>query len=353
VPHAGDTLYYGHGQQNYQRLITSYFTNITFAQPWWFLLLLLVPAWWYWQYRWGKNRTSTLPVTQLSARGLQSWKSSLRPLPQYLRILAMIAIIVALARPHTAFSEQQAEGEGIDIILAIDVSGSMTAQDLRPNRLEAAKNVAAEFTAKRVTDRIGVVIFSGESFTQCPLTTDQQVVIQSIKNIRNGLLEDGTAIGSGLATSVDRLRNSSSKTKIVVLLTDGENNGGLIDPKTAKEIAKAFGVKVYTIGVGTDGYALTPVQTPMGDVVMQNEKVTIDEKLLTEIATETGGKYFRARDDEGLKNIYADIDTLEKTKVKITRFERKEDKFLPFIAAAFLLLFIELLLRFVVFRQFP
>jgi Ca-activated chloride channel family protein len=199
---------------------------------------------------------------------------------------------------------------------------------------------------------MGVVIFSGESFTQCPLTTDHTVLVAAITNIRNGLLEDGTAIGSGLGTSVDRLRGSKSKSKIVVLLTDGENNGGLIDPKTAKEIAKAFGIKVYTIGVGSEGFAKQPVNTPLG-VVMQNERVSIDEKLLTEIANETGGKYFRAKDNESLAGIYTEIDGLEKTKIQVINTIRYSDKFFPFIAAAIFFLLLEVLLRYLVLRKFP
>jgi Ca-activated chloride channel family protein len=267
-------------------------------------------------------------------------------------MLIIAFIITALAKPQTKNESQRSEGEGVDIVLCIDVSGSMTAQDFSPNRLEAAKNVAINFVQKRVTDRIGVVIFSGESFTQCPLTTDYSVVVTAIQNIRNGLLEDGTAIGSGLATSVDRLRNSKSKSKIVVLLTDGENNGGLIDPKTAKEIAKAFAVRVYTIGVGSDGYAKQPVNTPLG-VVMEREKVSIDETLLTEIARETGGRYFRAKDNESLSEIYKEIDGLEKSKVEVINTIRYSDKFLPFVAAAILLLLLEILLRYVVLRKFP
>lgn len=276
----------------------------------------------------------------------------MRHIPFVCRLLCIAFIIMALAKPQTRSENQRAEGEGVDIILSIDVSGSMTAQDFSPNRLEAAKAVAIDFVNKRITDRIGVVIFSGESFTQCPLTTDHAVLITAIKSIRNGLLEDGTAIGSGLGTSVDRLRSSKSKSKIVVLLTDGENNGGLIDPKTAKEIAKAFGVKVYTIGVGSEGYARQPVNTPLG-VVMQNEKVSIDEKLLTEIAYETGGKYFRAKDNESLSGIYTEIDGLEKTKIEVINTIRYSDKFLPFITAAILFLLIEVFLRYMVLRKFP
>jgi Ca-activated chloride channel family protein len=228
----------------------------------------------------------------------------------------------------------------------------MTAQDFIPNRMEAAKNVAINFINKRITDRIGIVIFSGESFTQCPLTTDKPVLISAVESIHNGLLEDGTSIGDGLATSVDRLRSSKSKSKVVILLTDGENNGGLIGPANAKEIAKAFGVKVYTIGVGTDGYAPYPIKTPMG-VVIQQQKVTIDEKLLTEIANETGGKYFRAKDNEGLQNIYASIDGLEKSKVAITQFTRYKERFFPFVLLGLFLLLLEMILRFTVLKKFP
>ena len=260
--------------------------------------------------------------------------------------------MTALANPQTSNEEKNTEGEGIDIILCIDVSGSMSAQDLTPNRLEAAKNVAIDFINRRPTDRIGIVIFSGESFTQCPLTSDKNVLVSAVQNIHFGLLEDGTAIGSGLSTSVDRIRNSKTKTKIVILLTDGENNSGLIDPKTAKEIAKAFGIKVYTIGVGTDGMAPQPVQTPLG-VQMQSVKVSIDEKLMKQIAEETGGKYFRAKDNDGLSGIYETIDQLEKSKIEITTTTKFTDKFLPFAIGAAFFLLLEILLLYLVFRKFP
>ncbi len=333
-------------------MILDYFKNITFSQPWFFLLLLLLPVFIYWYASRSNKRLGSIIISDISAKGLGSWKSYLRHLLFILRLLAIVFITTALARPQTMFEDQHVDGEGVDIVLCIDVSGSMTAQDLTPNRLEAAKNVAIDFVNKRQTDRIAVVIFSGESFTQCPLTTDHRVLISAIENIRNGLLEDGTAIGSGLGTSVDRLRESKSKSKVIILLTDGENNGGLIDPQTAKEIAKAFQVKVYTIGVGTDGYAPQPVNTPMG-VVMQQGKVSIDEKLLKEIAFETGGKYFRAKDNQGLSGIYAEINTLEKSKVDITSRTRYTEKFFPFAMIALGLIFFEMLLRFTVFRKFP
>jgi Ca-activated chloride channel family protein len=334
-------------------VIFDYFENISFAQPQFFYLFALLLLIVIWKILKGNKQQASLQVSSLSGiENISSAKNLFFNLPFILRLLALSCIIVALARPQTKNDEQQTEGEGIDIILCIDVSGSMTAQDFKPNRMEAAKKVAADFVDRRLTDRIGIVIFSGESFTQCPLTTDHTVLKLQIQQIRNGLLEDGTAIGSGLATSVDRLRSSKSKSKVVILLTDGINNGGLIDPATAKEIAKAFKIKVYTIGVGTDGFAQTPVNTPLG-IVMQNEKVAIDEKLLTQIAGETGGRYFRAKDNAGLNNIYVEIDKLEKSKVQITTFHRFTEKFYPFIFAALAFLLLEVILKFTVFKKFP
>ncbi len=333
-------------------MIFDYFQNIEFSQPYFLVLLALLPVLIYWYARNNRRRSASVAVSTIAAPGLDSWKATMRHVPFVCRMLCMGFIIAALANPQTKNDEQHTEGEGIDIVLCLDVSGSMTAQDLTPNRLEAAKNVAIDFVNRRATDRIGVVIFSGESFTQCPLTTDHAVVIAAIQNIHNGLLEDGTAIGSGLGTSVDRLRSSKTTSRIVVLLTDGENNGGLIDPKTAKEIAKAFGVKVYTIGVGTEGLAPQPVQTPLG-VEMQSVKVSIDEKLLKEIAGETGGKYFRAKDNAGLDSIYSTIDVLEKSKIEINTTTRFTDKFIPFAITAAFFLLAEMLFRYLVFRKFP
>ena len=333
-------------------MLFDYFNDISFGQPLAFGLFILLPLLIAWHFYKNNSSGSSIAVSTVDAQGLGSWKTSFRHFPFICRLLCLSFIIIALAKPQTKNDEQHAEGEGVDIILCIDVSGSMTAQDFTPNRLEAAKAVAIDFVNKRLTDRIGVVIFSGESFTQCPLTTDHNVLIAALQNIRNGLLEDGTAIGSGLGTSVDRLRSSKSKTKIVMLLTDGENNGGLIDPKTAKEIAKTFGVRVYTIGVGSEGYAPQPVNTPLG-VVIQNEKVSIDEKLLNEIATETGGKYFRARDNESLKEIYKNIDGLERSKVELINTIRYQDKFFPFVLAAIFFLLLEVILNYTIFRKFP
>lgn len=334
-------------------MLFDYFHDISFGQPLFFILYAIIPVLIYWKFRRGKKHEAVFHIS--SVKGLsntRSWKNIFQRLPFFLRLLALSVIILALAHPQIKFDETQREGEGIDIVLCIDVSGSMTAQDFSPNRMEAAKNVAIDFVNNRPSDRIGVVIFAGESFTQCPLTTDHYVLESQIKQIRSGLLEDGTAIGSGLATGVERLKDSKSKSKIIILLTDGVNNGGLIDPSTAKEIAKTFKIKVYTIGVGTNGYAPTPVSTPMG-IVMQDQKVAIDEKLLQNIAYETGGKYFRATDNTSLENIYKEIDKLEKSKVQIISFHRYTEKFYPFIFIAMSLLLIEIILRYTLLKKFP
>jgi len=334
-------------------LFSDYLNTISFAAPELFWLFLVLPVMIYWYIKNNNRQQAGIKVSSLkSFQGISSWKNLFRHVPFICRVLAMALIIVALCRPQTKNDEQQAEGEGVDIVLCIDVSGSMTAQDFTPNRMEAAKAVAANFVANRLTDRIGIVIFSGESFTQCPLTTDKAVLQAAIENIRNGLLEDGTAIGDGLSTSVDRLRSSKSKSKVVILLTDGENNGGLIGPNNAKEIAKAFGVRVYTIGVGTEGYAPYPERTELG-VIMRQQKVTIDEKLLKAIAGETGGKYFRAKDNIGLQNIYKEIDELEKSKVEISTITRSTEKFFPYVLIALVFLLIEWVLRFTILKKFP
>ncbi|MES2847441.1 MAG: VWA domain-containing protein [Bacteroidota bacterium] len=330
-----------------------YFHNIIFGQPLFFLLGLLLPVMLVWYIKKNNRRSAAIKVSSSKSFGkLNNWRTSFRHVPFILRLLALAFIITALARPQTKTEQQQAEGEGIDIVLCIDVSGSMTAQDFTPNRMEAAKKVAAEFVDRRSTDRIGIVVFSGESFTQCPLTTDKTVLHAAVAAIRNGLLQDGTAIGDGLSTSVDRLRSSKSKSKVVILLTDGENNGGLIGPDNAKEIAKAFGIKVYTIGVGTDGYTTLPEATATGTTITQ-QRVAIDEKLLTAIAFETGGKYFRARDNISLENIYKEIDQLEKSKVEIASLTRYTEKFFPLVMIALGLLLLEVVLRFTVLKKFP
>jgi len=335
-------------------LVLDYFDNARFAYPWFLGLFVLIPILIGWYVGKQASTQATLVMPSLEGiKNLRSWKTTLRHVPFVFRLLAISCIILALARPQTRDDEELVSGEGVDIVLCIDVSGSMLAQDFTPNRIEAAKEVAANFVAGRPTDRIGIVIFSGESFTLCPLTTDQAMLSSQIANIQSGLLEDGTAIGSGLATGVDRLRASQSKSKVIILLTDGENNGGQIPPVTAKELAKATGVRVYTIGVGTEGYAQVPMQTVGGNVVMQREKVNIDEKLLTQIANETGGKYFRAHDNESLKSIYGEIDHLEKSRIEVTALKRYTEKFYPLAIAAAAFLLLELVLRFTLFKKFP
>ena len=334
-------------------MLYDWYQHIYFAQPAFFGLLVLVPLLVWWELkRSGRNQATVIVSTVSAFRGVRSWKSFLRPVLFLLRLLTLCCLIIALARPQTRNDEQLVNGEGIDIVLCLDISGSMLAQDFTPNRMEAAKNVASEFIDHRPTDRIGLVIFSGDSFTMCPLTTDRNVLKTQLFNVQSGLLEDGTAIGSGLATGVDRLRNSPSKSKVIILLTDGENNGGLIDPNTAKEIAKSVGVKVYTVGMGTEGFAPVPVQTAAG-VVMQREKVNIDEKLLTQIATETGGRYYRAKDNESLKGIYDEINQLEKSKIEVSNIRRYTEQFFPFALAAAICLLLELLLRWTLLRKFP
>ena len=261
-----------------------------------------------------------------------------------LRSLALAALIIALARPQSSLSWQNSTTEGIDIVIASDISGSMLAEDFEPNRMEAGKNIAIDFIKNRPNDRIGLVIFSGESFTQCPLTIDHEVLINLFKDIKNGMIDDGTAIGMGLATAVNRLKESDAKSKVVILLTDGSNNTGSIPPITAAEIAKQFNIRVYTVGLGTKGMAPYPVQTPMG-IQYQRIPVDVDEVTLGKIADITGGKYFRATNNSTLKNIYERIDKLEKAKIDVTQYHKKTEMFLPLVVIALLLLLLEFVLK--------
>lgn len=267
-----------------------------------------------------------------------------------LRCIAVVALITALARPQTSLSWQDVTTEGIDIAIALDVSGSMLAEDFKPNRLEASKQVAMDFISERPYDRIGLVIYAGESFTQCPLTTDHDVLLNLFSDIKNGIIEDGTAIGMGLATSVSRLKDSKAISKIAILLTDGSNNRGSIPPVTAAEIAKEFGIRVYTVGVGSNGSARMPMQDQFGRTVYQNVEVKIDEKTLKEIADITDGKYFRATNKKNLEGIYKEIDKLEKSKIEVTEYKNKSEKFVPFALLAACLLLIEFLLRNIIFK---
>lgn len=276
-------------------------------------------------------------------------KEQLRHLPYLLKVISCILLIIALARPQSSTNWEESTTEGIDIVLAIDVSTSMLAEDLKPNRIEAAKNVAVNFISKRINDRIGLVIFAGESFTQCPLTTDHNVLINLFKDLKSGTIEDGTAIGMGLATGVNRLKESTAISKVIILLTDGVNNTGMVNPLTAAEIAKQFGIRVYTIGVGTEE-GLAPVSTPYGTQYME---VNIDEKTLQDIATLTDGKYFRATNKNSLRKIYNDIDVLEKSKIEITEFHKRSEKFVPFVLWAFSLLLLAFILQRTYFKQIP
>ncbi len=326
---------------------------MNFAYPYLLGLLALLPVLYWYAKKREQQQTAGLLFSDTRKLPIEkTWKLRLRNIPLIFRLLALGCCIVALARPQLKNDIEITEGQGIDIVLCIDVSGSMLAQDFKPDRMGAAKNVALDFIERRKGDRIGLVVFSGESFAMCPLTTDKVVLRTQIQNIQNGILTDGTAIGSGLASSVDRLKGSTSKSKVIILLTDGENTGGLIDPQTAKELAKTFAIRVYTIGVGTKGMAPTPYQTPLG-VQMVNEKVSIDEVLLQQIAKETNGQYYRATDNAELQNIYASIDKLEKSKVESTTFRKKTEQFHPWVLAALLLVFLVLGLRFTVFRKFP
>lgn len=333
-------------------MLYNWLQHISFAWPWSFLLLGLIPVmvWWYTK----KDKRASLHLSSNNFfKYSRNWRTGLIPVLFVFRLLAVLALIIALARPQSRYDEELKNGEGIDIILCMDVSGSMMAQDLLPNRLEAAKQVAANFVEQRPTDRIGVVIFSGESFTLVPLTTDKNMLRGQITDIQNGMLEDGTAIGDGMGISVARLKASTSKTRIIILLTDGEDQGGRISPAEAKLMAKSYGIRVYTIGVGTEGFAPFPVQLASGRVTTQMQKVNIDEKLLRAIASETGGLYFRARDNESLQQIYGEIDKLERSRIEFTTIHHAAEKFHPFLIAAALLLLLELLLRYTVFRRFP
>jgi Uncharacterized protein containing a von Willebrand factor type A (vWA) domain len=335
-------------------LLYNWFENITFAYPLVLGLFILIPVLLYWYYNKHSRQQGTVKVSTLGMYlPNRSWKSTFRHVPFILRLLAVSCIIIALARPQTRNDEELKNGQGIDIILCMDVSGSMLAQDFLPDRMEASKQMAASFVDMRPTDRIGVVIFSGESFTLVPLTTDKNVLKAQIFNIQRGLLEDGTAIGDGLGVSVDRLKSVKTKSKVIILLTDGEDQGGRIDPLAGKELAKAYGIRVYTIGVGSEGYAPVPVPDGAGGTTTRQQKVNIDEKLLRMIAEETGGLYFRARDNESLKRIYTEIDKLEKSRIEVTSLRRYTERFFPFALAAATLILLELVLRFTIFRKFP
>ncbi|MBZ4657928.1 MAG: hypothetical protein JG772_420 [Dysgonamonadaceae bacterium] len=325
-----------------------------FANPeYLYLLLLLIPLIAWYVVKLSKMQASfKLASTQAFKKVKPNMRVYMRHFPFVLRVISIALIIIVIARPQAVNSWEETESQGIDIVLALDVSGSMLAQDLQPNRIEAAKKVASEFVTDRKNDKIGLVIFAGESFTQCPLTTDHKVLLNLLKDVNFGMIEDGTAIGLGLANSVNRLKDSPSKSKVVILLTDGTNNRGQIAPLTAADLAKSYGIRVYTIGVGTKGMAPTPVQTPFG-MRIQNMPVDIDEKTLTEIASLTSGQYFRAVDTEGLREVYREIDQMEKYLISVQNVTRKQELFLPFALAALALILIELILRRTWLRTIP
>ena len=330
-------------------------SKIEFAYPAFFYALILVPmlvAWYIW-----RGRKGTAPLSLSGFENLDDKQDSariwMRHVLAMLRMAVITLLIVVLARPQSSNQWEQVTTEGIDIVMCLDVSGSMRAMDFKPNRLEASKNVGIEFVNARQNDRFGLVVFAGESFTQCPMTTDRAVVINFMKEIDFGVIEDGTAIGMGLATAVNRIKDSKAKSKVIILLTDGVNNRGDVGPVTAAELAAGFGIRVYTIGVGSQGNAPMPVQDMFGRTIMQNMPVEIDEDVLKVIAQTTDGSYFRATDNNKLREIYQEIDQLEKTRLDVKQFSKKKEEYFPFLLAALLILLTEILFRYTFFRTIP
>ncbi len=328
--------------------------HIIFAKPELFYLLIgLIPMIVWYILRQNKSKASIQISTLESLKKTSlTWKHALRHAVFVLQIAVLALLITCLARPQSSDSWQNQTIEGIDIMIALDLSSSMLARDFQPNRLEAAKAVATKFVSGRQYDRIGLVVFSGESFTQCPLTTDRAVLVNLFQNLQSGMIEDGTAIGLGLANAVSRLKDSEARSRVIILLTDGENNRGEIAPITAAEIAKTFGIRVYTIGIGTIGMAPFPVQTPFG-VQMRDMEVKIDEKTLQEIASITEGKYFRATNNKTLVEVYKEIDKLERSKIENKEFSKKNEEYRRFALGALILALLALILQFAVFRHIP
>ena len=329
--------------------------NIEFTYPAFFYALAILPlmaAWYLWEGRKGTAPLKLSGFENLDER-MGSSRVWMRHLLALLRMLVIALIIVVLARPQSSNQWEQVTTEGIDIVLCMDVSGSMQAMDFRPNRLEASKNVGIEFVNARQDDRFGLVVFAGESFTQCPMTTDRAVVVNFLKEVDFGVIEDGTAIGMGLATAVNRIKESKAKSKVIILLTDGVNNRGDVGPVTAAEIAAGYDIRVYTIGVGSKGNAPIQVQDMFGRTVLRDMPVEIDEEVLQRIAETTGGAYFRATDNNKLREIYQEIDQLEKTRLDVKQFSKKKEEYFPFLLAAMLILLFEILLRYTLFRTIP
>ncbi|MCQ2312641.1 MAG: VWA domain-containing protein [Paludibacteraceae bacterium] len=319
---------------------------MTFHNPYYlFLLLLIVPVvYWYWKQLHKTDADLTMSSSIVFTKQPKSWRVWLIHVPFALRLAAIVLLSIALARPQLSNRWQSQSTEGIDIMMALDISGTMLAEDLRPNRLEAAKAVASDFIVSRPNDNIGLVVFAGESFTQCPLTTDHAVLANLFTSVHFGMIEDGTAIGLGLANAVNRMKDSQTKSKVIILLTDGSNNRGDIDPATAAEIAKTFDIRVYAIGVGSLDDARCPVQTPYGTqyVTISNE---FDETTLRNIAATTGGEYFRATDNNSLKRIYEQIDQLEKTKIRVREYSKRTENFETFLLAALMCVLLDILIK--------
>lgn len=330
------------------------FNNMHFEYPGYFYLLLILPLLIGWYIYKAREAEATLRISSIAPFQADSgtYKRILRHVMFGFRCLVIALLITVLARPQSASSWQDVTTEGIDIVLALDISSSMLAEDFKPNRLEASKEVAGEFINGRPDDRIGLVVFSGESFTQCPLTTDHDVLVNLFKDLKSGMIEDGTAIGLGLANAVNRLKDSKAKSKVIILLTDGVNNMGEIAPVTAAEIAKTFDIRVYTIGVGTLGKAPYPFQTPFG-IQYDNIDVEIDEGILKEVSSLTDGKYFRATDNKKLREIYKEIDAMEKSKIEVREYSKKKEEFLFFALLAGFLLLAEIIIRNTLLRTIP
>jgi Ca-activated chloride channel family protein len=328
---------------------------LRFANSYFLFLLVLVPliGWWYFQRQ--KGRGATLRFSHLSVIKSVHRVSAVRArhVLFVLRLLVLSLLILGFARPQSGIKGEEVITQGIDIILAMDVSSSMLAEDIKPNRVEATKQVAAQFIQGRVNDRIGMVVFSGQAFTQCPLTIDYGILLNFLEQIKVGMIEDGTAVGMGLATGVNRLRNSEAKSKVIVLLTDGRNNRGEIDPITAAQAAQAFDIKVYTIGAGTRGSALYPVEDPFFGKRYIPMQVDVDEETLQKIADLTGGEYFRATDRQNLEKIYNEIDGMEKTEIKVKEYTRYSELFIYFLASALFLFLGEIVLANTKFRKIP
>ncbi|MCF6297047.1 MAG: VWA domain-containing protein [Flavobacteriaceae bacterium] len=328
--------------------------NFEFTNPEFLWLLLVIPILTIWYFFMSKKDNAYLKITSTKGFAQQDLLAKLKPILHLFRLLAIASLIVALARPRNVeVSKKTKITRGIDIVMAIDVSASMLAKDLKPNRLEALKTVATKFVNKRPNDRIGIVVYAGESFTQTPITSDKTIVKNTIRKIRWGQINDGTAIGMGLGSAVNRLKESKAKSKVIILLTDGVNNSGFVDPKTATELAKELNIKVYTIGLGTNGTALFPVAKDLnGKLIFRNAPVEIDEKLLKYIAKETEGKYFRATNNKKLEAIYNEINKLERTDVEEIKYYNYQEKYRSLVFLAGLFILLEMLLRFTVYRSF-